>query len=51
MDSRISMAINDAGNICAIQKGGSGYFTPKQILEASQIAQQKAAEMRKKLDW
>jgi exosome complex component RRP42 len=51
MDSRISMAINDEGNICAVQKGGSGYFTPQQILEASKIAQEKAAELRKKLDW
>ncbi len=51
MDSRISMAINDEGKICAIQKGGSGFFTPQQILEASKIAQQKAEELRKKLDW
>jgi exosome complex component RRP42 len=51
MDSRISIAINDDGNICALQKGGSGYFTPQQILEALKIAQQKVAEMRKKLDW
>jgi exosome complex component RRP42 len=51
MDSRISMAINDEGNICAIQKGGSGYFTPQQIVEASKLAQEKAAELRKKLDW
>lgn len=51
MDSRISMAINDDGNICAIQKGGSGYFTPQQILEASKIAVEKAVELRKKLDW
>jgi exosome complex component RRP42 len=51
MDSRISMAINDKGNICAIQKGGMGYFTPQQILEASKIAQEKAAELRKKMDW
>jgi exosome complex component RRP42 len=51
MDSRISMAINDSGNICAIQKGGSGYFTPQQILNASKIAQEKAVELRKKLDW
>jgi exosome complex component RRP42 len=51
MDSRISMAINDEGNICAIQKGGSGYFTPQQVVEASKIAQEKAAELRKKLDW
>jgi exosome complex component RRP42 len=51
MDSRLSMAFKDDGNICAIQKGGSGYFTPQQILEASKLAQQKAAELRKKLDW
>jgi exosome complex component RRP42 len=51
MEARITMAINDAGNICAIQKGGSGYFTPQQILEASKIAQEKAAELRKKLNW
>jgi exosome complex component RRP42 len=51
MDCRISMAINDEGNICAIQKGGSGYFTPQQILEATKIAEGKVAEIRKKLDW
>jgi exosome complex component RRP42 len=51
MDSRISMAINDGGNICAVQKGCSGYFTPQQILEASKIALEKATELRKKLDW
>jgi exosome complex component RRP42 len=51
MDARISMAINDEGNICAIQKGGPGYFTPQQIVEATKIAQEKAAEIRKKLDW
>jgi exosome complex RNA-binding protein Rrp42 (RNase PH superfamily) len=45
------MAINEAGNICAIQKGGAGFFTPQQIIEASKIAQEKAAEIRKKLDW
>ncbi len=51
MDSRITFASNEAGNICAIQKGGSGYFTPQQILEASKIALDKAAELRKKLGW
>ncbi|MEM2107683.1 MAG: exosome complex protein Rrp42 [Candidatus Bathyarchaeia archaeon] len=51
IDSRISMAINDEGNICAIQKGGVGYFTPQQILDAARIAKEKAAELRKKLDW
>lgn len=51
MDSRITFASNEDGNICAIQKGGSGFFTPQQILEASKIALEKAAELRKKLKW
>ncbi|HIJ08728.1 TPA: exosome complex protein Rrp42 [Candidatus Bathyarchaeota archaeon] len=51
MDARISMAFNDEGNICAIQKGGNGFFTPQKILEASKLAQEKAAELRKKLGW
>jgi exosome complex component RRP42 len=51
MDARISMAINEEGNICAIQKGGAGFFSPQKILEASKLAQEKAAELRKKLKW
>ncbi len=51
MDARITMAVNDEGNICAIQKGLSGYFTPQQIIEASKLAREKAAELRKKLKW
>lgn len=51
IDARLSIAINDDGNICAIQKGGSGYFTPKQIAEATKIAKEKAVELRKKLEW
>ena len=51
MDSRITFASNEEGNICAIQKGGSSYFTPQQILEASKIALDKAVELRKKFNW
>ncbi|MCW4054976.1 MAG: exosome complex protein Rrp42 [Candidatus Bathyarchaeota archaeon] len=51
IDSRLTMAFNDEGNICAIQKGGSGYFTQQQILEGMKMAQAKAAEMRKKMKW
>src|SRR3989304_8726137 len=51
MDARLSMAFNDEGNICAIQKGGAGFFSPQKILEASKLAQEKAAGLRKKLDW
>jgi exosome complex component RRP42 len=51
MDARISIAIDDDDNICAIQKGGSGYFEPKQVFEAAKIAKEKANEIRKKLNW
>jgi len=51
MDARLSMAIDDDEDICAIQKGGTGYFLPEQVLEIAKLAGEKAKEMRKKLDW
>ena len=51
MDARISMAIDDDENICAIQKGGSGYFEPDEIFEAAKIVKAKAKEIRKKMNW
>jgi exosome complex component RRP42 len=51
IDSRLTMAFNDEGNICAIQKGCAGYFTQQQILEGMKLAQKKAAELRKKMKW
>ncbi|HVO36652.1 MAG TPA: exosome complex protein Rrp42 [Candidatus Acidoferrum sp.] len=51
MDARLSMAIDDDGNICAIQKGGTGYFKPEEILEVAKLAKEKAKELRKKLGW
>jgi exosome complex component RRP42 len=51
MDARLSMAVNDEGNISAIQKGLSGYFTPQQLIEASKLAREKAAEIRKAAQW
>jgi exosome complex component RRP42 len=51
MDARISMAIDDDENICAIQKGGSGYFEPKQVFEAARIVEEKAKQIRKELKW
>jgi exosome complex component RRP42 len=50
-DARISFAIDDDDNICAIQKGGRGYFEPLQVFEAAKIAKEKAKELRKKLNW
>jgi exosome complex component RRP42 len=51
MDARLSMATDDDGDICAIQKGGKGYFTPEQVMEVAKIAEEKAKELRKQLDW
>jgi len=51
MDARLTMTFDEEGNVCAIQKGGSGYFTQKQVLEASKMAVEKAEEIRKKLKW
>ena len=51
MDARISIAIDDDFNICAIQKGGMGYFEPKQVLEAAKLAKDKTKQLRKQLDW
>ncbi|MGQ9640691.1 MAG: exosome complex protein Rrp42 [Candidatus Bathycorpusculaceae bacterium] len=51
MDARLSIAFNDEGNICAMQKGGSGYFTQKKVLEAVRTAREKADDIRKKLGW
>lgn len=51
MDARISIAFDDDDNICAIQKGGTGYFEPKELFEAARIAKEKSKELRKKLNW
>jgi len=47
MDARLTMAVEKDEKICAVQKGGYGYFTAQEILEASKTAQQKALELRK----
>ncbi|MCW4055704.1 MAG: RNA-binding protein, partial [Candidatus Bathyarchaeota archaeon] len=47
MDARLTMAIEKDGKICAIQKGGTGYFTREQISEVAKMAKEKASEIRK----
>ncbi len=47
MDARITMTFEKDGKICAIQKGGTGYFAADQILELAKIGKEKAAEIRK----
>jgi len=47
MDARLTITTEKDGKICAMQKGGYGYFTTQQILEAVNIAQEKTADLRK----
>jgi len=51
IDSRLSIAFTDDDKICAIQKGGSGYFTAKQLKDAMKLAISTAESQRKKLKW
>jgi exosome complex component RRP42 len=47
MDARLTVTIEKDGKICALQKGGAGYFTTDQILDMTKIAKEKASEIRK----
>ena len=49
MDARLTITIEKDGKICAIQKGGYGYFVEEQILKAAKLAQEKAEDLRKLL--
>lgn len=46
MDARMTITTNAAGNICAIQKGGSDGFTPEQLMQCSKIAISTGAKIR-----
>ncbi|MEM1572888.1 MAG: exosome complex protein Rrp42 [Candidatus Methanomethylicaceae archaeon] len=50
MDCRISISFVEKENqdyVCAIQKGGSGTFTPEELIRAVEIAKVKSQELRK----
>lgn len=47
MDARLTITTGKDGKVCAVQKGGYGYFTKEKILEAVIIAKEKAKELRK----
>jgi len=49
MDARLTITTDKDGNICALQKGGYGYFTTQQILEAAKIAKNKGEELQKRV--
>jgi len=47
MDARLTITMDKDGKVCAVQKGGYGYFSKEQILEAAKIAKEKSEELRK----
>jgi len=47
METRLTMTMDKEGKICAVQKGGYGYFMLQQIVEAVKIAREKTEELRK----
>jgi len=49
LEARITIGITQDGNICAIQKGGSGYFTTEELFKAAEIAIAKSEELREYL--
>lgn len=47
IDARLTITIDKDDKICAIQKGGHGYFTMDEVLKAAKIAIEKSKELRK----
>ncbi len=49
MDARITLDTEDAGYLCAGQKGEPGYFTPDQILTAAEWSIARGKEVRQRI--
>ncbi|MFH1821402.1 MAG: exosome complex protein Rrp42 [Methanobacteriota archaeon] len=49
MDARLTITTVDDGSICAMQKGGVGYFTREELEQVYDLASAKAVELRAKL--
>lgn len=49
MDARLTVGLTEKNEICAMQKGGDGYFTIDEIIKVIDIAIDKSKELRKAL--
>ncbi len=49
MDARLTITTVDDGSICAMQKGGTGFFTREELAQAYELSSAKGAERRAKL--
>ncbi|MFH0829768.1 MAG: exosome complex protein Rrp42 [Candidatus Aenigmatarchaeota archaeon] len=48
-DARVTIATTEAGDLCAMQKGGTGWFSTSELLTAADLAIAKGKELRKLL--
>jgi exosome complex component RRP42 len=46
LDARITIATNENGDLCAIQKGGTGFFTSEELKKAADLSIEKGKELR-----
>ena len=49
MDSKLTIAVDDNGMLCALQKGGSGTLTSEDVKKMTAIAIKRTADLRKVL--
>ncbi len=49
MDARLTITTVDDGSICAMQKGGTGFFTREELAQAYELSAAKGAERRAQL--
>ncbi|MFO7872257.1 MAG: exosome complex protein Rrp42 [Candidatus Undinarchaeales archaeon] len=49
LDARLTIAIEDNNKVCAMQKGGSGYWMKDEVLECVDVAVDTTKELRKLL--
>jgi exosome complex component RRP42 len=47
LEARVTIGTTEKGDICAIQKGGTGFFTTKELREAADLSIAKGKELRK----
>lgn len=47
LDARITITTNEKGELCAIQKGGVGFFTTEELKEAVDLSIKKSKDLRK----
>lgn len=46
LDARVTIITNNNGDICAVQKGGKGYFTTSELEQAADLSILKGKELR-----